>query len=516
MANIVQGALDARQAGFSEQQGITEQLTRRRAGQQMARGNLPGASAELYGAGMIDAGLGIDRVGQQREDRARDESDREAQGRMAAQKQQLEFLTRGAQVLQQIPAEKRQQAYMEAIAPTLKAMGADDQTIQTGAQHLDDASLQTFLGEISKAAEEYTLAPGSKRFRGSELIAEAPFAPEYRSVGPGDTLVQVGAGGGGASGGSDFASQIGPMLEREGGFVASDGASGAPANFGINQRANPDVDVRNLTRDQASRLYKERYWDAVGADQLPPQARGAVFDAAVNQGVDAAKQMWQQSGGDLGRFNELRLQRYRQTPGYERYGKSWERRVAETGGGGGDGARVIAQGQPKPTNEAANRKEFQTLRKEWNGLDEVKAFKDVSQSYKQVRALAKPGASAADDIALTFSFMKMLDPGSVVREGEYALVGRAAGLPDQIIMGLQRVDSGKGLTPAIRNKLVEAAAKIMIQRREALDNIAGSYRQLAQDMGANPDLLVDAPGSWRARVTPERTNRIPLDKIFGN
>lgn len=149
---------------------------------------------------------------------------------------------------------------------------------------------------------------------------------------------------------------------------------------------------------------------------------------------------------------------------------------------------------------AAGRKEFQSLRKEWNQLPQVKAFNDVSQSYKQVRALAKKDASAADDIALTFSFMKMLDPGSVVREGEYALVGRAAGLPDQVIMGLQRVDEGQGLTPTIRNKLIEAAAKIMVSRREQLDGVAGPYRQLAVDMGADPDLLVDAPGTWRARV----------------
>lgn len=151
-------------------------------------------------------------------------------------------------------------------------------------------------------------------------------------------------------------------------------------------------------------------------------------------------------------------------------------------------------------NGAASRKEFQQLRKEWNTLAPVKAFNDVSQSYKQVRALAKKDASAADDIALTFSFMKMLDPGSVVREGEYALVGRAAGLPDQVIMGLQRVDEGQGLTPTIRNKLVEAAAKIMVSRREQLDAVAAPYRQLAVDMGADPDLLVDAPGTWRARI----------------
>lgn len=150
------------------------------------------------------------------------------------------------------------------------------------------------------------------------------------------------------------------------------------------------------------------------------------------------------------------------------------------------------------------RREFANLRKEFNSLDEVKNFKDVSASYRQVSSLAqKPGATSADDTALTFSFMKMLDPGSVVREGEFALVGKSAGLPDQIVMALQRVDEGKALTPTIRAKLRETAATIMLQRRAAYDAQARNYRAIATDMGANPDQLAEDPALWHSRIKPE-------------
>jgi hypothetical protein len=171
-----------------------------------------------------------------------------------------------------------------------------------------------------------------------------PNAPDPRRMG--------GAGG--------FDAVIDPLLQREGGFVAKDGRSGAPANFGINQRYNPDVDVRNLTPEKAKELYRSRYWDAIGGDQLPPEAQAAVFDAAVNQGPQRAMQWWRQSGGDLNRFNQLRLQHYRSRPDYAQNGKSWEARVAETGGGlqggagqdtvgGLPGYRQVQAAQPKVT-----------------------------------------------------------------------------------------------------------------------------------------------------------------------
>jgi lysozyme family protein len=44
-------------------------------------------------------------------------------------------------------------------------------------------------------------------------------------------------------------------------------------------------EMRELPLDLAKRIYLERYWKPISADDLPPAIRYAVFDAAVNSGV---------------------------------------------------------------------------------------------------------------------------------------------------------------------------------------------------------------------------------------
>jgi hypothetical protein len=100
------------------------------------------------------------------------------------------------------------------------------------------------------------------------------------------------------------------LAPHEGGYTPSDG-NGAPANFGVNQKANPDVDVRNLTPQAAKQIMHDRYWVPSGADKLPPGLAEIQGDTAVNMGVSAAQQLLQQSGGDPAKYLQLREQRYR-------------------------------------------------------------------------------------------------------------------------------------------------------------------------------------------------------------
>ena len=102
----------------------------------------------------------------------------------------------------------------------------------------------------------------------------------------------------------------GYLRDIEGGYAANDG-NGHPVNFGINQGANPDIDVSKLTPEQAKAVLKERYWDKSGANQLPPALAAVHGDTAINMGVDTAKDLLAKSGGDVGKYLDLREQRYR-------------------------------------------------------------------------------------------------------------------------------------------------------------------------------------------------------------
>lgn len=161
----------------------------------------------------------------------------------------------------------------------------------------------------------------------------------------GNVYAPAGASGGTAGGSSGnssfdgtFESAVGSLLDREGGFVSNDAGRGA-TNFGVNSQANPDVDVRSLTPQRATAIYRDRYWNPIVRAGVPVPAREAVFDFAVNAGVGRATDLWRQSGGDLARFNQLRLNHYerlaRQDPAkYAQYLPSWRRRVQETSGVG--------------------------------------------------------------------------------------------------------------------------------------------------------------------------------------
>ena len=59
---------------------------------------------------------------------------------------------------------------------------------------------------------------------------------------------------------------------------------GGPTKFGIAQRWNPDVNVRELTRAQAVEIYWECYWRGRRYEQLPEPVAIKVFDLAVNLG----------------------------------------------------------------------------------------------------------------------------------------------------------------------------------------------------------------------------------------
>ena len=131
--------------------------------------------------------------------------------------------------------------------------------------------------------------------------------------------------------GSTFDSIASRVLKIEGGYVADDAGKGE-TNFGVNKTANPDVDIKGLTPEKAKAIYKERYWNAIGADSLPPEMRAVAFDAAVNHGPSKANKMLAESGGSPEKFIELRKEEYarliRENPQkYAQYEKSWASRL---------------------------------------------------------------------------------------------------------------------------------------------------------------------------------------------
>lgn len=92
---------------------------------------------------------------------------------------------------------------------------------------------------------------------------------------------------------ANFKACLEHVFASEGGYVDHPKDPGGATNMGITistlsaWRGSPasKADVRNLTRDEAAKIYRANYWNPVRGDDLPAGLDLVAFDAAVNSGV---------------------------------------------------------------------------------------------------------------------------------------------------------------------------------------------------------------------------------------
>lgn len=147
-----------------------------------------------------------------------------------------------------------------------------------------------------------------------------------------------------------------------------------------------------------------------------------------------------------------------------------------------------AEAQKVATLKAGTEQENK-LRNEWLKNPQTKTAQEVSASVGKVRESAKD-PSAAGDIALIFNYMKLLDPGSVVREGEFATAQNAAGVPDRVRNFYNQLATGERLNPAQRSDFTNRAEQLYnvhVQRQQAFNK---EFEDLAKRQGLNPANVV--------------------------
>lgn len=85
-----------------------------------------------------------------------------------------------------------------------------------------------------------------------------------------------------------FDDAIKRVLLHEGGYSDHAADPGGKTMYGITEAVAREVGFRGnmneLPLDLAKRIYKDKYWDAVRADELPASIRYPMLDAAVNSG----------------------------------------------------------------------------------------------------------------------------------------------------------------------------------------------------------------------------------------
>jgi hypothetical protein len=120
---------------------------------------------------------------------------------------------------------------------------------------------------------------------------------------------------------------------------------------------------------------------------------------------------------------------------------------------------------------------------------DVKDFVTVRDYYERIKSGAE-SKSGVGDLSVIFSYMKVLDPTSAVRETEYKNAGDAIGKIPQLANVPQQYLKGNKLTEKGRQWFQEEATKIYNLKKAQNERAISNYRGQAEGYGIDPSLVI--------------------------
>jgi hypothetical protein len=217
---------------------------------------------------------------------------------------------------------------------------------------------------------------------------------------------------------------------------------------------------------------------AVKAKYAEREAVDAIIKRASDLGLTKA-----QTNEVLARTNKLGVETKKAVLELENFKKT----------GGADPAKIFEQ-------EEKLRKEFQAR---------TKVYGELGTTFSNINASAK-AKTGPGDIALITGFMKMLDPGSVVRETEFATARDTAGLYERLLNTSQKLQSGQLFTldSKQRQEYVDLAQQYLKAAQKKADQDRKDLSAVVTNYKLNPDNVFgpEPVGGGRGPVNPPPAN----------
>jgi hypothetical protein len=162
------------------------------------------------------------------------------------------------------------------------------------------------------------------------------------------------------------------------------------------------------------------------------------------------------------------------------------------------------------TREGKQTQQLGTREKELRNefIDLTKDYRTQRDAYGRIHA-ALQDPSPAGDMAMIFGYMKLLDPGSVVRETEQATVENARGVPERVRALWNRVLTGEKLTEEQRKDYQDRSQKLYDQSTSDYEHTKTQYGRLAERYGADPANVTLEFGSTAAPAGGARQKPLP-------
>lgn len=131
-----------------------------------------------------------------------------------------------------------------------------------------------------------------------------------------------------------------------------------------------------------------------------------------------------------------------------------------------------------------------TLRKEFEGLPEVKGYKEVIPVVKSAMTSAGQDTRAAD-LDLVFAVGKTLDPTSVVREGEQIMIASATSPANQISGYISYLSGGGRFTAEQRQELLTLLKNRATEWQNLYTQRVAQYRRLGSQNSLDASQIVE-------------------------
>jgi len=148
--------------------------------------------------------------------------------------------------------------------------------------------------------------------------------------------------------------------------------------------------------------------------------------------------------------------------------------------------RVAGAGVP---SQAPSFKDATSLRQEYQSMPAVKYYGEMKNAFDQIKT-GLAATSPAGDLTAATKFMKLLDPGSVVRESELGMAMAATGLLDRATNYFNLLSSGQKLSPTQRKDFLNVSTKLFNAAKNTKSSIENQYKFISKKGGLDPDLVV--------------------------
>lgn len=140
---------------------------------------------------------------------------------------------------------------------------------------------------------------------------------------------------------------------------------------------------------------------------------------------------------------------------------------------------------PGAANGTANlsKDQFSTLDKlSDDATRDLKVSEEIRGSYNRILAFSK--GQSVSDVALVTAYAKLLDPGSVVREGEAATIANSGSLPDAFKQSMLNALTGQGRLPdEVKQEIVSTARRLYYDVASDARDTIQSYQDRATRAG---------------------------------